>query len=101
MTDTSVSEAAKRSARWWNDPQSEAPGTQWVEVPGVAENINRRATGDPEIDWIGHSAGLLLKSKRPIEALSIGCGFGRIERLLRRSDYCQLIHGRGLAGFDV
>ena len=97
MTDTSVSEAAKRSARWWNDPQSEAPGTQWVEVPGVAENINRRATGDPEIDWIGHSAGLLLKSKRPIEALSIGCGFGRIERLLRRSDYCQLIHGIDVA----
>ena len=37
------------------------------------------------------------KSKRPIEALSIGCGFGRIERLLRRSDYCQLIHGIDVA----
>src|SRR5436190_8680239 len=97
MTDTSVSEAAKRSARWWNDPQNEAPGTQWVEVPGVAENINRRATGDPEIDWIGHSAGTLPKSIRPSEALSIGCGFGRIERLLRRSDYCQLIHGIDVA----
>src|SRR5438874_9210194 len=97
MIETSVSEATKRAAKWWSDPQSEVPGTQWVEVPGVAENINRRSTGDPEIDWISHSAGLLPKSKRPIEALSIGCGFGRIERLLRRRDYCQLIHGMDVA----
>ena len=97
MTDTSLSKATKRAAQWWSDPHSEAPGTQWVEVPGVAENINRRATGDPEIDWISHSAGLLAKFKRPIKALSIGCGFGGIERLLRRRDYCQLIHGIDVA----
>jgi 2-polyprenyl-3-methyl-5-hydroxy-6-metoxy-1,4-benzoquinol methylase len=97
MTNAPVSEATKRAAQWWSDPNSEAPGTQWVEVPGVAENVNRRATGDPEIDWISHSAGMLASFQKPISALSIGCGFGGIERLLRRRDYCQLIHGIDVA----
>jgi 2-polyprenyl-3-methyl-5-hydroxy-6-metoxy-1,4-benzoquinol methylase len=92
-----MSQATKKAAEWWNDPQSEAPETQWVRVPGVAENMNRRATGDPAIDWINHSAGLLSSFAKPIKALSIGCGFGVIERTLRRRDFCQLIHGVDVA----
>ena len=49
------------------------------------------------MDWITHSAGLLAKFKKPIKALSLGCGFGIIERVLRRSDYCQFIHGMDVA----
>jgi hypothetical protein len=41
-----MSEATKKAAEWWSDPQSEAPETQWVRVPGVVENMNRR--GLPE-----------------------------------------------------
>jgi ubiquinone/menaquinone biosynthesis C-methylase UbiE len=59
--------------------------------------MNCRATGDPEMDWITHSAGLLAKFARPVKALSLGCGFGVIERVLRRCDYCQLIHGLDVA----
>jgi 2-polyprenyl-3-methyl-5-hydroxy-6-metoxy-1,4-benzoquinol methylase len=92
-----MSEATEKAAEWWSDPESEAPGTQWVQVPGVKESINRRATGDAAIDWINHSAGLLVKFAKPIKALSLGCGFGVIERVLRRSDYCQLIHGVDVA----
>jgi 2-polyprenyl-3-methyl-5-hydroxy-6-metoxy-1,4-benzoquinol methylase len=92
-----MSDAAKKVAEWWNDPQSEAPETQWVRVPGVAENMNRRASGDPAIDWINHSASLLTSFAKPIKALSLGCGFGIIERVLRRRDYCQLIHGVDVA----
>lgn len=92
-----MSQATKKAAEWWSDPQSEAPETQWVRVPGVAENMNRRATGDPAIDWINHSAGLLSSFAKPIKALSIGCGFGVIERTLRRRDFCQLIHGVDVA----
>jgi 2-polyprenyl-3-methyl-5-hydroxy-6-metoxy-1,4-benzoquinol methylase len=92
-----MSEPTKKAAEWWSDPESEAPGTQWGGVPGVVENMNRRATGDPAIDWINHSAGLLSKFAKPIKALSLGCGFGVIERVLRRSDYCQLIHGVDVA----
>jgi 2-polyprenyl-3-methyl-5-hydroxy-6-metoxy-1,4-benzoquinol methylase len=92
-----MSQATKKTAEWWSDPQSEAPETQWVRVPGVVENMNRRATGDPAIDWINHSASLLTGFARPIKALSVGCGFGAIERTLRRHDFCQLIHGVDVA----
>jgi len=92
-----MTEPTKKAAEWWSDPESEAPETQWVRVPGVAENMNRRATGDPEMDWITHSAGLLAKFAKPVKALSLGCGFGVIERVLRRCDYCQVIHGVDVA----
>jgi 2-polyprenyl-3-methyl-5-hydroxy-6-metoxy-1,4-benzoquinol methylase len=92
-----MSEASRKAAEWWSDPESEASDTQWVRVPGVAENMNRRATGDPALDWINHSASLLTSFAKPIKALSIGCGFGIIERTLRRHDYCQLIHGVDVA----
>jgi 2-polyprenyl-3-methyl-5-hydroxy-6-metoxy-1,4-benzoquinol methylase len=92
-----MSEVTKKVAEWWSDPQSEAPGTQWAQVPGIVENINRRATGDPAMDWISHSAGLLAKFAKPINLLSVGCGFGGIERILRSRDFCQLIHGMDVA----
>lgn len=93
-----MSEAIKRAAEWWGDPESEAPQSQWVRVPGVEQNINRRATGDPAIDWIDHSASLLTRLSKPVKALSLGCGFGVIERRLRRNDVCQSIHGVDVAG---
>lgn len=97
MSETSKSAVSKKVAVWWSDPQSEAPGTQWVQVPGVKESVNQRATGDPAIDWIDHSASLLAGFKKPIHVLSVGCGFGAIERLLRRRDYCQHVHGVDIA----
>jgi 2-polyprenyl-3-methyl-5-hydroxy-6-metoxy-1,4-benzoquinol methylase len=92
-----MSEVTKKAAEWWSDPQNEAPETQWVRIPGVVENMNCRATGDPATDWIKHSAGLLSSFAKPIKALSVGCGFGIIERVLRRHDFCQLIHGVDVA----
>ena len=92
-----MSEAIRKAAEWWSDPESDAPETQWVRVPGVVENMNRRATGDPAIDWINHSASLLTSFSKPIKALSVGCGFGIIERTLRRQDFCQNIHGVDVA----
>src|SRR6267143_930629 len=92
-----MGESTKKVADWWSDPLRGGAGTQWVEVPGVLENFNRRATGDPAIDWVTHSASLLADFKKPIKALSIGCGFGVIERILRSRDFCQLIHGIDVA----
>ena len=89
-----MSETTEKAAECWSDPDRDVPGTQWLQIPGAVENMNRRATGDPEMDWITHSAGLLAKFEKPIKALSLGCGFGVIERVLRRCDYCQLIHLR-------
>jgi SAM-dependent methyltransferase len=92
-----MSESTEKAAEWWSDPDRDVPGTQWLEIPGALENMNRRATGDPEMDWITHSGGLLAKFAKPIKALSLGCGFGVIERVLRRCDYCQFIHGVDVA----
>ena len=97
MAQTANAKAIKKVAKRWGDPQSEPPGTQWIGAPGVAENVNRRATGDPNTDWINHSGSLLARFKNPIRALSLGCGFGAIERILRRRNYCQLIHGVDVA----
>lgn len=92
-----MSEATKKAAEWWSNPESEASETQWVAVPGVTENMNLRASGDPAINWIKHSASLLNTFAKPIKALSLGCGFGIIERVLRRYDFCQIIHGVDVA----
>jgi SAM-dependent methyltransferase len=92
-----MSESTEKAAEWWSDPDRDVPGTQWLQIPGATENMNFRATGDSEMDWITHSAGLLAKFAKPVRALSLGCGFGVIERVLRRSDYCQLIHGLDVA----
>jgi SAM-dependent methyltransferase len=92
-----MSESTEKAAEFWSDPGRDVPGTQWLQIPGAVENMNLRATGDPEMDWITHSAALLAKFKKPTKVLSLGCGFGVIERVLRRSDYCQLIHGVDVA----
>ena len=97
MVEGTKSDAAKKAGEWWSEPQRQVTGTQWVEVPGTFENLNRRATGDPAIDWITHSGSLLAEFTKPVKALTLGCGFGVIERILRRRDYCQLIDGVDVA----
>jgi 2-polyprenyl-3-methyl-5-hydroxy-6-metoxy-1,4-benzoquinol methylase len=92
-----MNKASKKTAEWWNDPHSQPPGTQWVEVPNVAQNNNRRASDDPANDWLDHSAIFLSEQPRPVKALSVGSGFGIIERILRQRDICQLIHGLDIA----
>lgn len=87
-------------AGWLGDPQSEALGTQRVQVPGVKESVNRRATADQAIDWIDH-ASLLAGFTKPINVLSVGCGFGAIEVLLRRRDYCQHVYGVDIAAGTI
>jgi len=97
MAKPANTKAIKKVVKRWGDPQGEPAGTQWVGVPGVSENINRRATGNPKIDCINHSGSLLARFKKPIRALWLGCGFGAIERILPWRNYCQFIHGVDVA----
>jgi hypothetical protein len=41
-----MNKASKKTAEWWNDTESQPPGTQWVEVPKVGSDINRRASDE-------------------------------------------------------
>jgi len=91
-----MNKATEKAAERWNDPQSQPPGT-WVELPSVKENMNRRASDDSAIDWLNHSAIFLSHQPKPVKALSVGCGFGIIERVLRQRDICQMIDGLDVA----
>src|SRR5882724_5400018 len=91
-----MNKTTEKAAEWWNDPQSQ-PSGGWVEVPSVGENMNRRASDDPAIDWLNHSAIFLSNQPKPVKALSVGCGFGIIERVLRQRDICQTIDGLDVA----
>ena len=73
------------------------PGTQWLDAPRVARHTNRRISGDPARDWIDDSARFLGAMAPPRRALSIGCGEGIIERVVRERDICQLIEGGDVA----
>ncbi len=61
-----MNKTTEKAAEWWNDPQSQ-PSGGWVEVPSVGENMNRRASDDPAIDWLnqGRLKGSELPRCRP------------------------------------
>lgn len=64
-------------------PPSSAPyyrDRYWNELDAVNEHLQRRATGEPLTDWIGHLAAW---HGRPFtKALVLNCGNGWVERLL-------------------
>ena len=67
-----MSETTERAAEWWSDPDREAPGTQWVQVPGVKKVSICVRTGDPAIDLDRSFCRSLLASfTKPIKALSL------------------------------
>ncbi len=52
----------------------------WNELDAVNEHVQRRATGEPLTDWIGHLASW---HGRPFtKALILNCGNGWVERLM-------------------
>ncbi len=95
MTDNNVGQTV--ADYWGSQEVSEASGIQWVEVPQIGRNVNQRATGNPHLGWIDHSAEFLTHLPKPRKAISLGCGFGFLERILREKDICQLIDGVDIA----
>lgn len=92
---TEIVEGNAIVASFWGQGDHNPEGVAWIHVPRIVANVCRRATDDPTIDWLDHSAGFL--PPKPRRALSIGCGFGTIERMLRERDICQEIEGIDLA----
>lgn len=87
------------AAAHWSAPKAdlEPRGTQWLDAPRVLRHVNRRISGSASVDWLDHSARLLADLPMPRRALSIGCGDGVIERIVRRRDVCRRIDGVDLA----
>src|SRR4051812_10549516 len=67
--------------------------TQWFVIPAVQANLARRASGSDQVDWISDSAHFVAALGRPARALSLGSGFGLLERQLITSGTCATIHG--------
>lgn len=82
---------------WWSDPNREPDGVQWGECAAVARNIQVRCSGKPGIDWISDCEQFMGHLARPRSALSLGCGFGQVDRIFRQRDIVQHILGIDVA----
>jgi SAM-dependent methyltransferase len=73
------------SAAWSTSPEDQAvdSGWYWMAHPAVRTRSNRLASGQPDQDAYGRLTALLQERgwTLPIErAISVGCGFGALER---------------------
>jgi GT2 family glycosyltransferase/SAM-dependent methyltransferase/glycosyltransferase involved in cell wall biosynthesis len=60
-------------------------GWYWMAHPLVQRRINALISGDPDCDAYAHLAGVLAGRQWPlpiVQAISLGCGFGALERCL-------------------
>jgi ubiquinone/menaquinone biosynthesis C-methylase UbiE len=75
------------AASYWSDEARQesafSPASYWLAVPEVSARYNARATGEAGIPWYVHCLSFL--AEKPVERmLSLGCGFGSLERELWR-----------------
>lgn len=67
----------------WSEDVEHAPGWYWMAHPMVQARLNRMASGDPAVDSYGRLAAVLRARGVPLpinRAVSLGCGFGGLER---------------------
>lgn len=75
-----------------------APPAIWNAIPEVARHINLRISGDPEVDWIEHTARTHFAGRLPLaRILSPGCGAGQLERRLARRGVVAAAYGYDVA----
>lgn len=83
----------------WNQP-AEHRITEWTEHPFVrSERLNRKVSGNPDHDchqWFLQRAREVGLSFPVDRALSLGCGFGELER-----GYCQYDFATTHEGIDI
>jgi ubiquinone/menaquinone biosynthesis C-methylase UbiE len=90
-------DATEQVADFWSSPERQTVGVDWIGVERVARNVRLRSTGDPDLDWIAHSERFLAHIPKPRRALSLACGTGIVDRILRERDICQSVHGVDIA----
>lgn len=82
-TEVTGTERRERVEGAWSVDVEQAPGWYWMAHPAVRDRLNTLASGSPDTDSYGHLAALLRQRgvRVPIErAVSLGCGFGGLER---------------------
>ena len=91
------------SDAWSGDPQAEAAdaGWHWMAHPAVRARTNALASGDPATDAYGRLAQLLGERgwAMPIgRSVSLGCGFGGLERDLAARGIIREMDAYDIAG---
>ncbi|MGH9338691.1 MAG: class I SAM-dependent methyltransferase [Acidobacteriota bacterium] len=77
-------------------------GIFWWEVPEVMSQINRRISGDPEVDWFQYTLHKYFAGRLPIaRTLSLGCGTGEGERRLAELGAFQQCDAYDLSGSAI
>lgn len=56
----------------------------WMESPMVQDRINKKISGDKDVDWVSYVINKYLCDMNNKTALSLGCGIGNLERDLQR-----------------
>ncbi len=97
MTDASYSTDRDRVVERWQDGSFTADLSQihWMASPIVRQYLNRRASGDPNCDWLTWMLGRYI-SHRSHRVLVLGCGDGWLERAIAHHWWIERIDA-----FDV
>lgn len=67
-----------------DDQRRYGKGFHWVESPVVAQYMNLKISGDPNLNWVQYSVNRYIRALRSPRILSLGCGGGALERDLLR-----------------
>ncbi len=58
-------------------------GLYWLELPAVQRRLNRKVSGQPDVDWVRYTLEYHFAGRLPLDrCLSLGCGEGGLERQL-------------------
>jgi SAM-dependent methyltransferase len=81
-------------SKHWGDGEltSKLQDSYWTASPVVRRHLNRRASGDPDGDWLtGLDVAVLGPLGKALDILVLGCGEGWLERVLARSPAARSI----------
>ena len=79
----SEAERRERVGQFWSAQPAAQAGWYWMAHPMVRARVNRLASGDPAVDAYNRFAILLRERGMVVpipRAVSLGCGFGALER---------------------
>jgi len=76
-----------RTATYWGKQEvwHTGGGRYWLELESVQRRLNRKVSGDPNMDWVTYTLTKYYSDQLPVSRfLSLGCGQGQLERRLAK-----------------
>lgn len=88
IANISKGQSSGNAAEFWNKCHAHSEdnfnGIFWWETPGMQLRRNRLISGSSEVTYHEYIAENFLKPRKPLNALTLGCGTGHNERTLAR-----------------